>query len=93
MPRAPFRHRLLERKLYFDELYDALFYRPAVGLARFWRGAVEQPLIDGSIAGVALGAREAGAAVGRAQTGFLRSYVLAIAVSAAILLVVFVSVK
>lgn len=93
VPRAPFLRRLLERKLYFDELYDALFYRPAVGLSRFWRGAVEEPLIDGSIAGIALGARQAGAGVGRAQTGFLRSYLLAIAFSAAVLLVVFVSVK
>jgi NADH-quinone oxidoreductase subunit L len=93
VPRAPFVRRALEHKLYFDELYDALFYRPAVLLARFWRGAVEEPLIDGSIVGIALGAREAGARVGRAQTGFLRLYALAIAVSVAVLLVVFVSVK
>ena len=93
VPRAPFLRRLLEHKLYFDELYDALFYRPAVGLSRFWRSAVEEPLIDGSIAGVALGARRAGAGVGRAQTGFLRMYALAIAVSVAVLLLVFVTVK
>ena len=93
VPRAPALRRALEHKLYFDELYDALFYRPAVLLARFWRGAVEEPLIDGSLVGIALGARGAGARVGRAQTGFLRLYALAIAVSVAVLLVVFVSVK
>ncbi len=93
VPQVPFLHRLLEHKLYFDELYDALFYRPAVGLSRFWRGAVEEPLIDGSITGIVLGAQQAGVGVGRAQTGFLRSYLLAIAISAAVLVVVFVSVK
>ena len=40
--------RVLEHKLYFDELYDALFYRPAVALAdalrRTCRGAGDRAL-------------------------------------------------
>jgi hypothetical protein len=42
---------------------------------------------------VTLGAREAGGAVGEAQTGYLREYALAIAGAVAILVVVFVAVQ
>jgi NADH-quinone oxidoreductase subunit L len=83
----------LEHKLWFDELYDAIFYRPAVFLTRLLRRNVEEPLIGGSIQGVTLGAREAGGAVGEAQTGYLREYALAIAGAVAILVVVFVAVQ
>jgi NADH-quinone oxidoreductase subunit L len=83
----------LEHKLWFDELYDAIFYRPAVFLTRLLRRNVEEPLIGGSIQGVTLGAREAGGAVGEAQTGYLREYALAIAGAVAILVVVFVVVQ
>jgi NADH-quinone oxidoreductase subunit L len=85
--------RTLEHKLWFDELYDALFYRPAVFLTRQLRRSVEEPLITGSIEGVTLGAREAGGAVGDVQTGYLREYALAIAGAVAILVIVFVAVQ
>ena len=49
-PRAP---AILERKFYWDELYDVLFYRPTVGLARALDALVERPLIAGSITAVA----------------------------------------
>jgi NADH-quinone oxidoreductase subunit L len=83
----------LEHKLWFDELYDAIFYKPAVLLTRAFRRGVEEPLIGGTISGVTVGAREAAGAVGEAQTGYLRSYALAIAAGVAILVVVFVSVQ
>ena len=83
----------LEHKFWFDEVYDAIFYRPAVLLTRGFRRGVEEPLIGGSISGVTTGAREAAGAVGGAQTGYLRSYALAIALGVAILVVVFVSVQ
>ena len=50
---------------------------------------VEEPLIGGSITGVTVGAREAGGALD-AQTGYLRSYALAIAGAVAVLVVVFI---
>ena len=50
-------------------------------------------MIGGSISGVTLGAREAGGAVGEAQTGYLRSYALAIAAAVAVLIVVFITVQ
>ena len=93
VPRNASAQNVLEHKLYFDELYDLVFYRPAVAIAGLWRRGIEEPLIGGSIAGVTLGARRAGSALGGAQTGYLRSYALAIALGAAIVVVVFVSVR
>jgi NADH-quinone oxidoreductase subunit L len=93
VPASPFAQRTLEHKLWFDELYDLIFYRPAVLLTRAFRRGVEEPLIGGSLTGVGAGARGTGGAVGGAQTGYLRSYALAIAAGVAVLVVVFVSVQ
>ncbi|MBA2298512.1 MAG: NADH-quinone oxidoreductase subunit L, partial [Actinobacteria bacterium] len=93
LPRAAAARDVLEHKLYFDELYDALFYRTAVWISGIWRRWIEEPLIGGSIRGVGLSARRAGGALGEAQTGYLRSYALAIAAAVAVLVVVFVAVQ
>jgi NADH-quinone oxidoreductase subunit L len=93
VPRRAALQRLLEHKFYFDEAYDLLFYRPAVEVARAWTSFIEGPLIAGSISGVGGGTRELGARLGQAQTGFLRSYALAIAGGLAILALIFVSVR
>jgi len=93
VPRQPWIQRTLEHKLWFDELYDALFYRFAewvTALARRW---FEEPVIDGSLTELSGATRETATTVGAAQTGFLRSYALAIALSVAVLVVVFVSVR
>ena len=84
---------LLEHKFYFDELYDALFYRPAVLLARGLYALVERPLVGGSVTGVAFTVRGLGSRARELQTGLVRSYVLAIAASLAVLAVVFVAVR
>ena len=93
VPRSAAVQETLEHKFWFDELYDLIFYKPAVLLTRAFRRGVEEPLIGGSISGVTLGTRETAGAVGGAQTGYLRSYALAIAAGVAILVVVFVSVQ
>jgi NADH-quinone oxidoreductase subunit L len=93
VPRRAGLQRALEHKLYFDEAYDALFYRPAVAIARGWSRWIEEPLIAGSITGLAGGTREIGSRVGQAQTGYLRTYALAIAGGLAVLALVFVSVR
>ncbi len=93
VPRNAAVQETLEHKFWFDELYDLIFYKPAVLLTRGFRRGVEEPLIGGSISGVTLGARETAGAVGGAQTGYLRSYALAIALGVAILVVVFISVQ
>ncbi len=60
VPRVPALQRTLEHKLWFDELYDAIFYKPAVFLSRLLRDGIEKPLIGGSISGVTLGAQRGG---------------------------------
>jgi NADH-quinone oxidoreductase subunit L len=93
VPRNAALQSTLEHKFWFDELYDLIFYKPAVLLTRALRRGVEEPLIGGSISGVTIGARETAGAVGEAQTGYLRSYALVIAFAVAILVVVFVTVQ
>ena len=93
VPRNAALQNTLEHKFWFDELYDLIFYKPAVLLTRAFRRGVEEPLIGGSIAGVSAGTRETAGAVGGVQTGYLRSYALVIAFAVAILVVVFVTVQ
>jgi NADH-quinone oxidoreductase subunit L len=93
VPRAPQVQAALERKLWFDDLYDALFYKPAVWLAGMLDRWVERPVILGSVTEIAVGAQESGSLVARAQTGLLRAYALALAGGVAILVVVFISVR
>jgi NADH-quinone oxidoreductase subunit L len=93
VPRFPFARRTLEHKFYFDEAYDAVFYRPAVWLALALGRWIERPLVTGSVTEVADDTREVGGLVARLQTGLVRTYALAIASSVAILAIVFVAVK
>jgi NADH-quinone oxidoreductase subunit L len=90
---APKTAPVLEHKFYFDEIYDAVFYRPAVALTRALYAFVEGPLIGGSIGGISDATRELGSGTRRLQTGLVRTYVLALAASLAIIAVVFVAVK
>ncbi len=84
---------LLEHKLWFDELYDAMFSRPAQVLAERLRDDFERPLVQGGLDELADGTLEAAAAAGRAQSGLLRTYALAFAVSVTVLTLVFVIVR
>jgi NADH-quinone oxidoreductase subunit L len=84
---------LLEHKLYFDELYDWVFYRPTVLVARTLRDYFERPLILGSINGIAIGARRIAGEVTALQTGLVRTYALAIAGGVTVMALVFVWVK
>jgi NADH-quinone oxidoreductase subunit L len=93
VPRVPQLQAALTRKLWFDELYDLVFYKPSVWLAQAWNRWIERPLILGSAAELALGAEESGRLVSRAQTGLLRAYALALASGLAVLVVVFISVR
>jgi NADH-quinone oxidoreductase subunit L len=84
---------VLEHKLYFDELYDALFSQPAQRLAVRLRDAVEGPVVQRSLVEIGRGTREAAGEVARLQTGLLRTYLLVIAGSVAVLLIVFLAVR
>jgi NADH-quinone oxidoreductase subunit L len=93
VPDLPALQRALEHKLYWDEAYDLAFYRPAVLTAQAFYRFVEQPLIAGSIQGITYGARVLSGRTGEAQTGLLRTYVLALGAGAALLALVFLAVR
>ncbi|RDI74172.1 proton-translocating NADH-quinone oxidoreductase, chain L [Gaiella occulta] len=84
---------VLEHKLYFDELYDAVFARPAQIVADRLREDVETPVVQGSLTEIGAGTRAAAAGVARLQTGLLRTYALTIAASVVVLVVVFLAVR
>ena len=85
--------KLFEHKLYFDELYDALFYRPAAALASTLLRRVEEPVVERSLEEIGSGTIQAGGEVARVQSGLLRTYALTIAFGVAVLVVVFVAVR
>ena len=65
----------LKNKWYFDELYDAIFVKPALAIGRFFWKKGDGKTIDGFLNGVAMGivpffTRLAG----RAQSGFIFTY-------------------
>jgi NADH-quinone oxidoreductase subunit L len=83
---VPALYRFLTHKWYFDELYDAIFVKPAFAIGRFLWVRGDQQTIDrfgpdGAAAAVASGAR----AAGRFQSGYVYSYglVMLIGVAAA----------
>jgi NADH-quinone oxidoreductase subunit L len=84
---------LFEKKFYWDELYDLVFYKPADlisrGLGRFF----EQPVIAGSLGDLKLGFRLGAGELSRVQNGLVRAYVLALASGVALLALVFISTR
>jgi NADH-quinone oxidoreductase subunit L len=93
VPRIAFWQRVLEHKFYFDEAYDAAFYRPAVFLAKALGRWIEGPIIGGTLKELVAGIRDAAVSTSRLQTGLVRSYALAIAASVAVITIVFVAVR
>ena len=83
----------LERKLYWDELYDLLWYRTAELVTQGFYALVERPLIAGSLTAVTGGAAFGSRELGRVQNGLVRSYALALAGGLAVLAVVFLAVR
>jgi NADH-quinone oxidoreductase subunit L len=77
----------LLNKWYFDELYNFIFVRPALGLGRLlWRRG-DGNVIDGGINGVALGVIPyLTRLAGRAQSGYMFHYAFAMVLGIAILL-------
>jgi NADH-quinone oxidoreductase subunit L len=73
---VPWAQRVLERKYYFDELYDAVFVRTMDGLARVGLRYVEEPVIDGAVAGTGELAEAGAHNLSLTQTGYFRNYVL-----------------
>ena len=69
-------HAFLFNKWYFDELIDALVYRPVVATGRFANSVFERYVVDGIVAGATGLVKGAGSVVRGAQSGLVRGYAL-----------------
>jgi NADH-quinone oxidoreductase subunit L len=84
---------VFEHKFYFDEAYDALFYKPSAALATWLRRDFEEPVVLATGPDVGEGALELGEGASRIQTGLLRTYVLFVGTGLAIVGVIFLAVR
>jgi NADH-quinone oxidoreductase subunit L len=69
-------HTFLLNKWYFDELYDAVIYRPLIAIGRFTNDVVERVVVQGIVAAAVDVVRGVGVVVRGAQSGFVRAYAL-----------------
>ncbi len=69
-------HSFLIHKWYFDELQDALVYRPAIAIGRFANSVFERVVVNGIVSATTGAVRGAGSIVRGAQSGFVRAYAL-----------------
>ena len=69
-------HTFLVNKWYFDELYDAVLYRPLIATGRFANDVVERFVVQGVVAVAVDAVRGVGSIVRGAQSGFVRAYAL-----------------
>jgi NADH-quinone oxidoreductase subunit L len=69
-------HAFLIHKWYFDELYDALVYRPLIAIGRFADAVLERAVVQGIVSGAVGAVRGVGVVVRGAQSGFVRAYAL-----------------
>jgi NADH-quinone oxidoreductase subunit L len=69
-------HSFLERKWYFDELYETVFVRPMRALGEGASNVFERVAIQGMVGGTTLVVRVGNSLVRVAQTGLLRYYAL-----------------
>ena len=69
-------HAFLVNKWYFDELYDAVVYRPLIATGRFASTVVERVVVQGIVTAAVDLVRGVGVVVRGAQSGFVRAYAL-----------------
>jgi NADH-quinone oxidoreductase subunit L len=93
VPRRPALQRLLEHKLYFDEAYDALFYRPSAALATWTRRGFEDPVVLSAGPDIGETAFDTGRGLRVMQNGLLRTYVFFLGGGMAVVAIVFLLVK
>ena len=82
----PLLYRFLLNKWYFDELYDIIFVRPAMGIGRFFWRTGDQRIIDGlGPDGISARVLDVTRGVVRVQTGYLYHYAFAMLIGVAAL--------
>jgi NADH-quinone oxidoreductase subunit L len=79
---APWAQTLLERKYYFDEIYDRAFVRPMDWAAGLLLRDVERPVVDGLVVDTGLATRWFGREGAIVQSGYFRNYALVFVVGA-----------
>ncbi|ACI98641.1 NADH-quinone oxidoreductase subunit L [Rhodospirillum centenum] len=79
-------HGIVFRKYYFDELYDAVFVKPAQSLGRgLWKGG-DEAVIDGlGPDGLAAVTRQLAAGASRLQTGYVFHYAFVMVIGLVVL--------
>jgi len=88
---VPWAQRLLERKYYLDEIYDAAFVRTMDAIASIGYRDVEKVLIDGAVVATGEATEATAGSLRLTQSGYFRNYVLVFiagALIAAVLLLV-----
>lgn len=68
--------KVFEGKFYFDEIYDFLIVKPLGAISDFFRGFVDQTIINGLVNAVGNGTLNAGKQLRRLQTGNVGVYVM-----------------
>jgi NADH-quinone oxidoreductase subunit L len=82
----PILYRFLLNKWYFDEIYDAVFVRPANALGRFLWKSGDGRTIDGFLNGLSMGVLPMlNRLYARAQSGYIYTYAFAMVLGIAIL--------
>jgi NADH-quinone oxidoreductase subunit L len=82
-------YRFLLNKWYFDELYDAIFVRPAIRLARLLWQIGDTTLIDGVPNGLAELTSDSSRQAVRIQTGSLAVYAFVMLIGVVVLVGIF----
>ena len=83
-------YNFLLNKWYFDELYDAIFIKPAMWLGKFLWKRGDGNVIDGGINGIAMGLIPTLTRLaGRAQSGYVFTYAFAMVIGIAVILTYF----
>jgi NADH-quinone oxidoreductase subunit L len=82
---SPF-HKLLHKKYGFDELYEAMFKKPANAIGHAFATVVEWKIIDGIVNAVGTAAEGVGALARRLHGGHIAGYLLTFIVGLIILL-------
>jgi NADH-quinone oxidoreductase subunit L len=88
-------HRVLLRKYYVDELYDAAIINPTLNVSTkaLWKRA-DAGIIDGAVNGTGFAVRSLASVLKNVQNGLIRSYAAWILVGmAAVLLYIFISLR
>lgn len=88
--RYNFPYRVLFNKYYVDELYAEVVVNPLLNLALFLWKQFDVLVIDGAANGIAYLVKGVGSVIRRAQTGYLRNYVLSLIFGAMLILIYFV---